>query len=155
MMQFIRGCDRTPGQVRLLELALSILRSLCAHEVLRESIFCAHGEVVDILAEQLQMYRDMDTVFLKALSVLERLSTTDRTRARKILGMANLVKRMDMIARLLDAKEVMQRKYCARLDLVASTTPHLLSRATRSWKSVATQAKRMHTLIAGIHRAAQ
>jgi len=155
MLQFVRGCDRSPAQVRLLELALSILRSLCAHEVLRESIFSAHREVVDILAEQLQMYRDMDAIFLKALSVLERLSTTDRTRARKILGMDNLVKRMDMIARLLDAKEVMQRKYCARLDLVASTTPHLLTRATRSWKSVATQAKRMHALIAGIHHAAR
>ncbi|GAQ78615.1 Microtubule-associated protein [Klebsormidium nitens] len=102
LLRFIQSCNRSTPHLQLLRHGLSIIRNLCKHRSLIGYVVEA-PDCVNILVEQLQMYRDKEDVFNLALETL-LLICRDAERAETVRAMPEIVFRLESIASILSRK---------------------------------------------------
>lgn len=119
LMHLIKTCNRSEPHVKLLVHMLNILINV-SKDVYRGEYVFNTNECIDILVEQLQMYRDKPEIFLRAMKILEQLTVPNNTenecslqfqRMQKLRDMHGTVKRIHGVAALLEGKYKLEKKF--------------------------------------------
>jgi len=119
LMYLIKTCNRSEPHVKLLIHILNILINVSKDGFRADHVFNTK-DCIDILVEQLQMYRDKPEVFLRAMKILELLvipknaenHTSPRyQRMEKIKEMTTTIGRMHGVASVLEGKYKLEKKF--------------------------------------------
>eukprot|EP00850_Spirogloea_muscicola_P017114 SM000144S00662 [mRNA] locus=s144:6259:15298:- [translate_table: standard] len=113
LLHFIQSCNRSTPHVQLLKHALSILCNVCRYHELVDDVFTA-PDCVNILVEQLQMYRDREEIFGRALQVL-RAICAEPLRLSLVCEMRDTAGRLRSLAHILTKKLQVESRLPTRL----------------------------------------
>eukprot|EP00958_Prasinococcus_capsulatus_P016136 scaffold1771_cov384-Prasinococcus_capsulatus_cf.AAC.2 len=104
------------------------------------------ADSVNILVEQLQMYRDKQEIFMRALHVLLCMCD-DSLVARKVAGMPDIVRRTQALARLMKIRVEKEQ----RLRTIVAMTP-MRRGITSSYKDIQSRAINTENQLKMLHR---
>ncbi|KAA6419435.1 MAG: abnormal spindle-like microcephaly-associated protein [Trebouxia sp. A1-2] len=148
LLQFIRGCNRSQPHVDLLKHAVAILAHLSRYQQLHSSLL-ASSDCVQVLAEQLQMFRDKEDMFLAVITVVDRLVAVPQ-QAVLIGHMTPAVKQMEAVAQILLRKVDTESKYLARLEGQKGSDVSARE-ATRKLVAATKQMHALHAILQDVH----
>ena len=109
LFRYVRSCGRSGQHLDVLKYSLGTLCNLSAREEGARVVFDARS-ALNVVIEQLQMYRDKDSVFRRALRLL-RLLVGGSDRASEVAASADVFKRLRAIAVLLEQKAEMEERF--------------------------------------------
>ncbi|KAI8475158.1 MAG: hypothetical protein J3K34DRAFT_517600 [Monoraphidium minutum] len=116
LLTFMRGCNRSKPHAEMLRLALAVLHNVGRWRDLAPRVLAA-PECVAVLSERLQMFRDMEDIFLSVVGLLSKLAATEAG-ALAVASDAGpaLLRQWEGVAAIIGRKMDMERKYIARLE---------------------------------------
>ena len=103
IFKLIRCCTRSEEHMEVLKSALNALINLARSDKSSRAVFKSK-DGVDIIVEQMQMYRDRTSVFLRACKLLKVMCKLDRNR-HDMGQMTDVRERLEGIAQICDLKE--------------------------------------------------
>jgi abnormal spindle-like microcephaly-associated protein len=118
LFSVIRGCNRSKPHMQLLQHSLDILLHLARTRYTSHAVFSA--DCLDLLVEQLQMYRDQEDIFMRAMALMNLMAKHHRNILKTELGKNGgaLFKRMKGIATVMERKYQIEKKYLQSCNLM-------------------------------------
>jgi hypothetical protein len=133
LLVLIRSCNRSQPHMEVLRLALLVLRNLAECPRTVGHVFAAE-EVVEVLSELMQIYRDSTDIFVRSLQVLAILAA-DPARLQTLR-----TKNGKEVARLRAIVALIEQRYAAEVAAAAATAAPTPAARTRMTQGGATSA---------------
>jgi abnormal spindle-like microcephaly-associated protein len=102
MLALMQSCNRSLPHQELVSVALSVLRNIAAYASTARTVFEPHN-LVDVLTELMQIYRDKEDLFAKATALL-LAGTRVRGFALYVRGLPDIPRRLRGLAAVLENK---------------------------------------------------
>jgi Calponin homology (CH) domain/IQ calmodulin-binding motif len=112
LFALMQSCNRSTPHLQLVRHCLNTLLNLAKCSLVSRNVFEPEN-AVDILVEQLQIYRDKDDIFLRIVHLM-RIGTCHEGFASYVSGMRDILPRMVSIKRLVSHRVKLQHNLCDR-----------------------------------------
>jgi len=140
LLRMLRSCNRSKPHVDLQLAALAVLSHVCKYSDLVPLVFAA-DDCITVLSEKLQLYRDMEDVFMATIGLLERLVAPE-PHAVEVARMPGILKQWEGVAQVLAKKLEMERKSLHRVEDEKGSD----ATAKEATRKVLSSAKQVHAL---------
>ncbi|GBF95503.1 hypothetical protein Rsub_07853 [Raphidocelis subcapitata] len=154
LLSFMRSCNRSKPHAEMLRLALGVLHNVARWRELAPAVLGA-PECVAVLSERLQMFRDMEDVFLSVVGLLSKLAASDDGALAVAEAAApSFLRQWEGVASIIGRRIDMERKYIARLEGQKGSDASARE-ATRKMVSGAKQLEALSTVIRRVAEAGE